>query len=417
MNFDIVDPTEYAGWDNLLLSTPGHSFFHASAWARVLKESYGYTPMYFASIENGQFSALVPVMEVNSFLTGKRGVSLPFTDYCEPIVKEDGDFVECLNNIIEYGKKRGWKYFELRGGERYFRNQESGARNQDKDRSQESGSRTQEKKLNPETLNLEPVSSSLSALCPLPSAGSPCPLPLAPRALPLTSMPYAPCFATYVGHTLDLTGGEGKILSGFRDSTRRNIKKAEKEGVTVKIFNSLESVKKFYRMNCLTRKKHGLPPQPYCFFRKVYDHIISRELGFVTLASHNGQNIAGAVFFYFGDKGIYKYGASDMKFQDLRANNLAMWEGIRWSCNNGYKTFCFGRTEPENKGLQQFKAGWGAEEQTISYFKYDLTRRVFVSNSVNPQLATRNTFLNQLAQRTPIPVLNLAGSLLYRHMG
>ena len=117
---EIIDPTNYAGWDDLLLSTPGHSFFHSSAWARVLKDSYGYTPLYFATIKNGHFSALVPVMDVNSILTGKRGVSLPFTDYCEPIIDKDKDFADLFNSLIEYGKSRGWKYIELRGGDKYF---------------------------------------------------------------------------------------------------------------------------------------------------------------------------------------------------------------------------------------------------------------------------------------------------------
>lgn len=124
-NLQIFDPTKYAGWDDLLIATPGYSFFHSSAWAKVLKDSYGYTPLYFAAIENGQFSALVPVMEVNSFLTGKRGVSLPFTDYCEPIINGRIEFVELFNNIIAYGKKRGWKYLELRGGEKFLSPQSS----------------------------------------------------------------------------------------------------------------------------------------------------------------------------------------------------------------------------------------------------------------------------------------------------
>jgi hypothetical protein len=47
---EIIDPTNFPNWDELLLSTPGYSFFHSSAWARVLKDSYGYTPWYFASI-------------------------------------------------------------------------------------------------------------------------------------------------------------------------------------------------------------------------------------------------------------------------------------------------------------------------------------------------------------------------------
>jgi len=181
--------------------------------------------------------------------------------------------------------------------------------------------------------------------------------------------------------------------------------------------NSLEGMEEFCRLNCMTRKQHGLPPQPFNFFKSIFNHVISKNLGNIILASKGGKNIAGAVFFQLGEKVLFKYGASDMEFQDLRANNLAMWEGIRLFCNNGHKSFCFGRTEPKNKGLQQFKAGWGTEEQTIHYFKYDLTRGVFFSNIKNTELGMRNILFNRLAQRMPIPVLNLAGSLLYRHMG
>ena len=365
----------------MLLRTPGASFFHSSAWARVLSESYGYTPFYFTVIENGNLRGLVPMMEVDSFLTGRRGVSLPFTDYCDPLLDGDISFQELFSQTIDYGKKRNWKYIELRGGS----------------------------DLEPRTSNLEPVSSSSSVQ---PSAFS-----LQPSEVPSSSN-LAPCplclvpFCSYLGHTLDLSGGEEKIFSSLRDSTRRNIKKARNQGVEVKISRDSVGVSEFYRLNCMTRKEHGLPPQPFHFFGKIYQYIISRGLGFVGLASHDGRNIAGAVFLHFGDKGLYKYGASDMKFQDLRGNNLVMWEGLRWFCNNGYKNFCFGRTELENEGLRQFKNGWGSEEHQIRYFKYSLAKEAFIPDKTKGA-PIYTSFFRQL----PMPALNVIGSWLYRHMG
>ena len=96
--FDIIDPLTTVNYDEMLLSTPGASFFHTSAWARVLVESYRYKPVYFAQISNDRISTLVPMMDVRSVLTGKRGVSLPFTDYCEPITPANGDYTELLEN-------------------------------------------------------------------------------------------------------------------------------------------------------------------------------------------------------------------------------------------------------------------------------------------------------------------------------
>ena len=101
----------------LVLAHPDYSFFHSSAWARVLSESYGYKPLYFTIFDGDAISACLPIMEVNSFVTGKRGVSLPFTDYCEPLVSDPVQFEALLAYAKEYGKKAGWKYLELRGAE------------------------------------------------------------------------------------------------------------------------------------------------------------------------------------------------------------------------------------------------------------------------------------------------------------
>ena len=341
---EIIDPTRYLGWDELLLSTPGYSFFHSSAWARVLAESYGYTPPYFAVFEDGKLRALVPLMEVNSILTGKRGVSLPFTDYCEPIVDEGIRFQDLLDHIIDYGKKRGWKYVELRGGQ----------------------------KLLPSTL---------------------------------TS-------ATYLGHILDLAGSSEKNFSTFRKGTKSAIKKAEKEQVKIKISTSNDSLNEFYKLNCSTRKSHGLPPQPLGFFKDIHQHILKAGLGITLLAFHNGVCIAGAVFFHFGDKAIYKYGASKQEYQILRANNLIIWNSIKYYSEKGCKKFCFGRTELENEGLRIFKTGWGTEEHNINYYKYDLKQASFVNN---PEGVSK--FQNIIIGKTPIPLLKIIGSLAYRHMG
>ncbi len=415
----LLNPINFPDWDRLLLSTPGATFFHSSSWARVLSESYGYTPLYFAVPENDRFKTLVPMMEVASFLTGKRGVSLPFTDYCEPLIEVRSEesgvrsqetlkpetcnlvpsapplapnalrLARWFNEVIGIGEKRGWKYIEIRGGEKYFGSQESGVRRQEN--------------LELGTWNLMP--------CPSGLASSPSSSDINPSSRAPWTVHRAPS-VTYFGHKLDLTCGEEKIFSGFRDSTKRNIKKAATEGVSVEMFHSPEAVKEFYRLNQLTRKDHGLPPQPSKFFQIIGEEIIGKELGFVALASHKGEVIAGAVYFQFGGEGIYKYGASDRKYQNLRANNLVMWEAIKWHCRKGYKSLCFGRTEQENDGLRQFKKGWGSEEYLIPYFKYDLRTESFVAEKKVVSEAEHKIFGHM-----PIPVLNFVGSLLYKHMG
>jgi len=343
MHLQIINPLEYPGWDELLLTNENCSFFHSSSWARVLCESYKYKPLYFTLISNGELSDLIPVMEIKSLLTGRRGVSLPFTDYCQPIISDKNHFKEIIDKLIKYGKEADWQYIELRGDESYFQ---------------------------------DTIHSSF-----------------------------------YYGHTLDLPQSEQELLSSFRSSTNRNIKKAIKEEVNVTLSNSLESIKAFYCLNCITRKEHGLPPQPYFFFKKIYEHIISRKKGFVALANYKNRHIAGAVYFHFGENAIYKYGASDKSYQKLRANNLVMWEAIKWYAQNGFKHFSFGRTDLDHEGLLQFKRGWGAKEETINYYKFDLTKNAFIKELSG--IKSSYSFF----QKLPMPLLKFAGWLFYRHVG
>ena len=112
-----VDPCEYAGWDALLEQRGDASFFHGSAWARVLHETYGHKPVYFCRVDDaGRLVSLLAVMEVCSAVTGRRGVGLPFTDVCGPLGSgESKDAAELFDQALQHGREQGWRYLECRG--------------------------------------------------------------------------------------------------------------------------------------------------------------------------------------------------------------------------------------------------------------------------------------------------------------
>jgi lipid II:glycine glycyltransferase (peptidoglycan interpeptide bridge formation enzyme) len=88
-----------------------------------------------------------------------------------------------------------------------------------------------------------------------------------------------------------------------------------------------------------------------------------------------------------------------------------MWEAISWCTANGFKSLSFGRTEPENQGLLQFKRGWGTEEKIINYYKYDFAKKTFIKGQ--PGVKSSYKFFKIM----PSPLLRLTGNLLYRHVG
>jgi hypothetical protein len=183
-------------------------------------------------------------------------------------------------------------------------------------------------------------------------------------------------------------------------------------GLEIKLSHSFDSLKAFYKLNCYTRKKHGLPPQPFAFFNEIFDQIVSTKNGMVVLATKNNQILAGAIFFHFGRKAVFKYGASNQQFLHLRPNNLIMCEAIKWYAKNGYQFLSFGRTSPGNHGLRRYKAGWGTEEQMVNYYRYNLIREEFEAHN-----GISFDWLNKIFKRLPIPILRAIGSVLYSHMG
>jgi hypothetical protein len=112
----IVDPICDSQWDQLVFAHPDCNIFHTSAWAKVLCKTYGHRPHYFELSRGGETVALMPLMEVASRFTGKRGVCLPFSDFCGPLIFGELGQVSLIETLVKLGRDRKWRYFELRGG-------------------------------------------------------------------------------------------------------------------------------------------------------------------------------------------------------------------------------------------------------------------------------------------------------------
>src|SRR4051794_5773875 len=86
----LSDPIARLDWDALLNDHEDATTFHTTAWARVLARTYGHEPIYLSLSCGAQRIALLPLMEVRSRFTGHRAVSLPFSDFCGPLLACDG---------------------------------------------------------------------------------------------------------------------------------------------------------------------------------------------------------------------------------------------------------------------------------------------------------------------------------------
>ena len=336
-----LNPLETPNWDELLTSRPDFSFFHGAAWARVLTDTYGYKPFYFFTGTADAPETVLPLMEVDSWLTGKRGVALPFTDECAPLGAGKESFGKLFADAVALGRSRGWKYIELRGGK---------------------------------------------------------------------DLLDGPASVSFYGHGLELGTDESVMFEKMDGPARKAVRKAEKDGVKVEVSQSLEATRDFYRLQCLTRKRHGLPPQPWPFFVNIHRHILSQNLGMIAVAGQAGRKIAASVYFFMGGRAIYKYGASDYAQQHLRGPNLVMWEAMKWLARNGVKNLNLGKTSLANEGLRRFKLNLGAQEEMVQYMKFDLQSGRFVTETDGVA-----GWHNAVFRALPVFASRAAGSLLYRH--
>jgi hypothetical protein len=339
----VFDPLKDAAYAEMLTAFPGSVPFHSRAWLSVIHDTYGHRPICFVAKDGRDIQAMLPMVEVQSWITGSRGVTLPFADYCPPMAKDAAALNLVLAEATKFAQQRGWKYLEIRGGRELMRE--------------------------------------------------------------------VPASVVFYEHILDLSGGAEKLLARFESRMRGAIRKAEKEGLRVEVSNAEEAVRTYYALHCETRRKHGVPPQPYSFFQNLHRHFISKQSGIVVVAWHQNTPVAAAVFVHQGAQAVYKFSASNEAFLMLRGNNLVLWEAIRWYANHGFSNMHFGRTSLGNDGLRKYKIGWAAEESKLEYFRYSVPAQTYIVDTDRSEGGH-----NQLLSRLPRPLFHLAGRMLYGHL-
>jgi hypothetical protein len=70
-----------------------------------------------------------------------------------------------------------------------------------------------------------------------------------------------------------------------------------------------------------------------------------------------------------------------------------------------------GRTSLSQEGLRRFKLGLGATEEKVQYGKYDFGSKQFILDEDRVE-----GWFNRVFASLPMPLLRLAGAILYPHL-
>jgi CelD/BcsL family acetyltransferase involved in cellulose biosynthesis len=344
----IEDPVNDPRWSELLERHQAASVFHSPAWLEALRRTYGYEPVAITTSSDADVGDGLVACRIRAW-SGSRLVSLPFSDHCQPLAAPMG-VRRLVQQFVETAERRRWGAIEIRP------------------RSTE------------ESLDDVSRGDGLSA------------------------------HRRYCLHDLDLRPALQTIFDGFHPSSiRRAVRRCEREGVTYDRGNSDDQLQAFFALLRLTRRRHGLPPQPMAWFRNLRATMGSRLA--IHVARHQGHPIAALLTLSFKNTVVYKYGGSDAAAHPLGGMPFLFWQVIQAARAAGATNLDLGRSDLDRPGLIAFKEHLGATRSVLTYYQ---------SPSRVPRLPgapLMRRAAGRVVSLLPNTALDVAGRLLYRHFG
>ena len=109
------DPLSDGRWQDLLQRHARASVFHSRAWLDALRLTYGYEPVAYTTNPPGaQLRNAWVFCRIQSWLTGRRLVSLPFSDHCDPLLENPEELQQLSAALLKDRQPRHWRYIECR---------------------------------------------------------------------------------------------------------------------------------------------------------------------------------------------------------------------------------------------------------------------------------------------------------------
>jgi hypothetical protein len=341
-----LNPLHDERWSRFVQRHPLSSIFHTPAWQETLCNTYGYEPVVFTTTpRDAELANGIVGCRVNSWLTGRRLVSTPFADHCHPLFTFASDYVELLNQLESLASADGLRYAEVRLA--------------------------------------------------------------SPESWRETRFGLSKTFAF---HRLDLRPAIDDLFRRFHKAgIQRKVRRAEREGIIHERGRSDLHLRSFYNLLVLTRRRHGLPPQPFEWFRQL-----RRSFGealSIHVAFKNQQPVGSILTVTHKDTLFYKYGGSDASHHSSGAMPYLFWAVIRAGHAAGLSTLDLGRSDPHNRGLITFKERLGATSSTLTYLRFPAPRASH----------QRTDYVSRLAGYAvavlPNALLEQVGRFAYRHAG
>jgi FemAB-related protein (PEP-CTERM system-associated) len=195
------------------------------------------------------------------------------------------------------------------------------------------------------------------------------------------------------------------LRKGLDAKVRNQVKRAEKEGITVKF--GADQVEPFYRVFTENMRDLGTPVLPRRFFTSLMETF--PDSAWFACAYLGAVPVAAGCAVRWHDTAEITWASSLRRFSKQSPNMLLYFEIMRHAIESGVRVFDFGRCTRDS-GTHRFKMQWGGSEHELPWFEW----------SSEPGYATpspsdsKYSLGPRLWSRLPVSVANVIGPHLVR---
>jgi hypothetical protein len=170
---------------------------------------------------------------------------------------------------------------------------------------------------------------------------------------------------------------DADLLAGMDDPVPRNIRKAQRAGVTIDTIRTAEGLREFCTLMRETsermRSRHVAAVYPNAFFERVFHYMVPTGQALFLLAHADGVPLAGQMYLVTPSKLTYYHGAStrDRALTAKHGPSALFWHAIRLARERGIPVFDFGGANPTSDpndvhfSVTDFKRRWGGRHVLV----------------------------------------------------
>ena len=204
----------------------------------------------------------------------------------------------------------------------------------------------------------------------------------------------------YSRHTVgtNLKDYDDPVQAEFSKSLRREIRKAEKNGVTVRTILKPKDLSAFKKLYEETMDRNEA--DAYYYFPDSYYEYIIKNLGKSVLEIqliYENEIIASEMYFIEGDLMHAHLLGSSQKMLDLDAGVLLEATAARWGHEHGYRYIHHGggRTSAEDDSLYTYKKKYGKNTE----FDFYVGKKIWDREKYDELVAKREGLNNNIGER------------------